>query len=316
MSIETADLPEATVASAGQVILLVTADSKRYLLQLQPNARFHCHLGTLEHNDLIGQPIGTTVFSQLGHPLLLLEPSLADLMTRVKRGTQIVYPKDAAYLVYRLNLRAGSRIIEAGTGSGSLTIALAWSVAPTGKVYTYEARPEIFSVAQHNLRRAGVLSTVEMHQASIDDGFVETGVDALFLDVRHPWDYMDQVRQALRPGGFFASLVPTTNQVSSLLTSLEQSGFADISVEELLLRKYKPVPDRLRPDDNMIGHTGYLIFARPIIDPSDPGRWLSQERKRYELRKESQVKIAEEEARRAAERAKGGRKYPRLPLPG
>ncbi len=312
---DTPDRPPLTTAQAGDLILLTTQDGKRYLVRLREGAKFHCHLGTLNHDDLIGQPLGATVYSQLGHPLLLLEPSLSDLMKRVKRATQIIYPKDAAYLVHRLNLRAGSRVIEAGTGSGSLTIALAWAVAPTGRVYTYEARPETFRTAQRNLERAGMLPYVEMHQASIQEGFRQSGVDALVLDVREPWRFLEQVREALRPGGFFASLVPTTNQVSGLLEGMEATGFADIDVVELLLRRYKPVPDRLRPDENMVGHTGFLVFGRPILDPEDPQRWLSRERKRYQARKATQARIAAEEARRAAEQEQGGKKYPRLPLP-
>jgi tRNA (adenine57-N1/adenine58-N1)-methyltransferase catalytic subunit len=304
------------VTEAGQLVVLVTSGGKRFLIQLQPGQYFHTHLGSLPHNDLIGLPLGNTVHSQLGHPMLLLEPSLADLMTRVRRTTQIIYPKDATYIVHKLNLRSGSHVIEAGTGSGALTLALAWSVAPAGMVYTYEVRAENFNTAAENLRRAGLHPFVKQYQESIRDGFHQRGVDAVFLDVRMPWHYLDHVRAALRPGGFFTSLVPTTNQVTELLIGLEASGFADIEVEELLVRRYKPVPDRLRPDDEMVGHTGFIISARPIVDPSDPKRWLSQERKRYEARKEVEAIIAEQEERRAAERDAGGKKYPRMPLPG
>lgn len=307
---------QAPTVQEDQLVLLVTANNKRYLIQLRAGSRFHCHLGTLEHDDLIGQPLGTTVHSQLGHPLLLLEPALADLITRIKRSTQIIYPKDAAYLIHRLNLRSGSRVLEAGTGSGGLTIALAWAVAPEGRVYTYEIRPDNHTLARNNLERTGLLSYVQMYQESIREGFRQAGADAVVLDVRTPWLFLDQVRAALRPGGFFVSLVPTTNQISTLLAHLEENSFADIAVEELLLRSYKPVPDRLRPDENMIGHTAFLISARPVIDPTDPKRWLSEERKRYEARKKVQAKIAAEEARRASERDEGGRKYPKLPLPG
>ncbi len=301
------------VARAGQLVLLVTSSGKRYLIQLQPGRTFHTHLGRIHHDSLIGQPLGVTVYSQTGHPLLMLEPSLADLITRIKRNTQIIYPKDAAHLVHRLNLRAGSTVIEAGTGSGGLTIALAWSVAPTGRVYTYEVRPENHQIARENLERVGLLAHVTMHLGSIQEGFQETGVDALVLDLRTPWLFLEQVRVALRPGGFFASLLPTTNQVSELVAALEQHGFADISIEELLLRRYKPVPDRLRPEDTMVAHTGYLVAARPVLDPEDPGRWLSQERKRYAARLELQARIAAEEAARAATEDPDKPHRPRLP---
>ena len=307
--------PAPRLTQVDELVLLVTQDQKRYLLRLREGRNFHCHLGLIEHAELIGKSLGTTVFTQLGHAVLILDPSLSDLMTHLKRGTQIIYPKDAAYLVHRMSLRAGSRVIEAGTGSGGLTTALAWAVAPTGTVYTYETRPEIYNLARNNLERVGLLDHVKMHQKSIEDGFEQSGVDALFLDVREPWHFLPAVQNALRPGGYFASLLPTTNQVSDLLFGLEAAGFSDIAVEEILLRAYKPVPDRLRPDDNMVGHTGFLIFARHIIDPVDPSRWLSRDRKRYAARTQAAATIRKEEERRAEERAAGGLKYPMMNLP-
>ncbi|GIV77947.1 MAG: tRNA (adenine-N1)-methyltransferase [Litorilinea sp.] len=307
--------PTADHARPGDLALLVTSDQKRYLLTLQPGQEFHTHQGIYAHDQIIGSRWGSAVYSQLEQPALVLQPGLGDLMMHLKRGTQIIYPKDAAYLVHRLNLRAGSRVVEAGTGSGSLTTALAWAVAPTGVVYSYETRVEIHHLARRNLERIGLLPYVRLFQASIDQGFGQKNVDAVFLDVREPWRYLEQVRAALCPGGFFASLVPTTNQVSDLIAALESANFADVAVEELLLRRYKPVPDRLRPEDSMIAHTGYLISARCIDAGLDPARWVARERQRYRARQ----KLAAEIAAREAERAQGeesGRKYPRLPLPG
>jgi len=306
-----------STAQADKLVILSTPGGKRYLITLHHGQTFHTNLGLYRHDDLIGLPLGTTVHSQLGHPVLLLEPSLSDLITRIKRNTQIIYPKDAAYLVHRLNLRSGDHVIEAGTGSGGLTIALAWAIAPTGRVYTYEVRPENYRLARMNLERVGLLDNVSMHQQSVTDGFLQRGADAVFLDVRAPGHFLGQVREALRPGGFFAALIPTVNQVISLLAALERSSFADIAVEELLLRRYKVVPDRLRPDDAMVGHTGFLVSARPVIDPEDPGRWLSEERKRYTARKEFEAKVAAEEERRAAQGDEDGNdgRARRLPLP-
>lgn len=299
------------VAREGNLVLLLTEGDKRYLIQLRSGRTFHSHLGLLHHDALIGQPLGITVTSQLGHSLLLLDPSLDDLISRIRRSTQIIYPKDAAYIVHRLNLRAGSRVIEAGTGSGGLTIALAHAVAPEGRVYTYEAREENAEIARENLERTNLLAYVDMFSSSIRDGFHQVGVDGLILDLRTPWLFIEQVRSALRPGGFFAALLPTTNQVSELLATLEPAGFADISVEELLLRKYKPVPDRLRPDDSMIGHTGFLVFARPVVDRDDPTRWLSKARKRYRARQKMEEKLANS----SADESENQKRYPRLPLP-
>ncbi|MCL4834718.1 MAG: tRNA (adenine-N1)-methyltransferase [Caldilineaceae bacterium] len=305
----------AATAQANKLVILTTPGGKRYLITLRAGQTFYTNLGHYRHDDLIGLPLGTTVHSQLGHPVLLLEPSLSDLITRIKRNTQIIYPKDAAYLVHKLSLRSGDQVIEAGTGSGGLTIALAWAVAPAGRVYTYEVRADNYQIARTNLERVGLLDNVTMYQQSVTDGFRQQGADAVFLDVRAPSHFLDQVRAALRPGGFFAALIPTTNQVSELLAALERKSFADIAVEELLLRRYKAVPDRLRPDDSMVGHTGFLVSARPITDPDDPGRWLSEERKRFAARKEFEAKVEAEEARRNAERGDDDGRPRRLPLP-
>ena len=295
------------------LVLLLTGGGKRHLLRLQPGRLFHSNLGKVQHDELIDLPYGTTVFSHLGHAMLLLEPSLDDRMTRIKRNTQIIFPKDASMVVRRLNLRAGSRVVEAGTGSGALTIALAWAVAPGGRVYSYEIREDHIQVARSNLEKMGLLQHVDLHAASILDGFKQTDVDALVLDLRTPWIFLEQARRALRPGGFFVSLVPTTNQVGELLHGLEESCFADIAVEEVLVRAYKPVPDRLRPDDTMVGHTVFMISARPVVDPEDTRRWLSEERKRYEARRVLDARIAEEEMKRASQSSAEQKTYPRLP---
>jgi tRNA (adenine57-N1/adenine58-N1)-methyltransferase catalytic subunit len=307
--------PTTTHTQEFDLVLLMVAGQKRYLITLRKGQQLHTHLGIFAHDAMIGQPWGTLVLSTLEQPGLVLEPSLSDLMTHVKRGTQIIYPKDAAYLVHRMNLRAGARVVEAGTGSGVLTTALAWAVAPMGKVYSYEVRPDTYQLARRNLERVGLLPYVEMSLGSIDEGFRQQGVDALFLDVRTPWEFLGAARAALKPGGFFASLIPTTNQVSDLLTGLDAHGFGDVAVEELLLRAYKPIPERLRPDDNMNGHTGYLVFARCMPAGIEIERWQGKDRQRYRARKRMEEEIAEEAARRATESDAEPRKYPRLPLP-
>ena len=308
--------PQRIITAAGDLVLLVTSDHKRYLLTLQPHQQHHTHQGVYLHDDLIGCTWGEEVRSQLGHAALLLEPALGDLMTHLRRGTQIIYPKDAAYLVHRLSLRAGCRVVEAGTGSGGLTVALAWAVAPTGTVYTYEMREDNYQLAQRNLERVGLRPYVQMFHGSVEKGFQQQDVDALVLDLREPWRFLEQVRATLRPGGFFASLVPTTNQVSELLFALEREHFIDIAVEEVLVRGYKPVPDRLRPVDTMPAHTGYLIFARPVTKQVDASQWHAKERQRYRARKQFEAEVAEAAAQQQANGEEYNKKYPRLPLPG
>jgi tRNA (adenine57-N1/adenine58-N1)-methyltransferase len=299
----------------GNVAILIASDHSRYLVRLQPGESLHTHQGIFTHDSIMRAESGETVVSTQGHVALVLQPSLEDLMRHLRRGSQVIYPKDAAQLVQKMSLRAGSRIIEAGTGSGGLTMALAWAVAPTGKVYTYEMRDDAYRVARNNLERVGLLPYVDMHLRAIEDGFLQTQVDALILDVRGPWEYLDEVRAALRPGGTFAGLLPTTNQVSRLLEGMEETGFADIGVEEVLVRRYKPVPDRLRPEDTMPAHTGYLIHARMLQDVGEAGRWLSKSRQRYLARVEAEERNAAEAERRRVEDGAETRKYPPMPLP-
>ncbi len=307
--------PRLSTVQHGDMTMLVAADYSRFIVRMQAGQSTHTHQGMFAHDAIIGQTWGAAVVSQQGHRALVLEPSLGDLIRHLKRATQIIYPKDAAYIVHRLNLRAGSRVIEAGTGSAGLTTALAWAVAPDGIVYTHEARPDIFRVARQNLERVGLLPFVRMYATDIAAGFGASDVDALFLDVREPWQYLAQVRASLRAGGFFASLLPSTNQVVDLLRGLEAHSFADIAVEELLLRPYKPTPDRFRPDDTLIAHTGFLVFARCIDAGEESSRWQRKERNRYEARLKMEAAVEAEAARRAVERADGGKKYPPLPLP-
>jgi tRNA (adenine57-N1/adenine58-N1)-methyltransferase len=253
-----------TVAQENDLVLLIGPRGKRFILRLQAGATRHTHKGIIEHDALIGQPLGRHVKSHLGERFLVIEPSTHDLIMNVRRNTQIIYPKEAGYALLKMNVYSGQRVVEAGTGSGALTLALARAVAPEGRVYSYESRPEMGRNAVRNLKRVGLSEAVEFKNRDIAEGFDETGVDALFLDVRTPWDYLEQARQALKGGGFFGSLVPTANQVSHLITGLERHSFGHIEVEELLVRSYKPVAERLRPADTMVGHTGYLIFARKI----------------------------------------------------
>jgi tRNA (adenine57-N1/adenine58-N1)-methyltransferase len=253
-----------TVAQENDLVLIIGPRGKRFIIRLQAGATRHTHKGIIEHDALIGLPLGRHVESHLGERFLVLEPSTHDLIMNVRRNTQIIYPKEAGYVLLKMNVYSGGRVIEAGTGSGALTLALARAVAPEGRVYSYESRPEMQRNAERNLNRVGLSEAVEFKTRNIAEGFDETDVDALFLDVRTPWDYLEQSRQALKGGGFFGGLVPTANQVSDLIAGLERHAFGHIEVEELLVRAYKPVAERLRPADTMVGHTGYLIFARKI----------------------------------------------------
>jgi tRNA (adenine57-N1/adenine58-N1)-methyltransferase len=265
------------LAQAGDTALLVSAQNKRYMLRLKPGDQLQTHRGVLNHSDLIGLPWGSKVFSHLGSSYLLLQPSIADLLIEIRRNTQIMYPKDVGFVLVTLGIGPGKQVLEAGTGSGALTTALAFSVGPTGHVYSYDNRSEMQNLAQKNLERVGLVEQVTFKTRDIIEGFDETNIDALFLDVPNPYDYIAQVRQALKLGGFFGSILPTTNQVSKLLVALHRENFAFVDVCEVMLRYYKAVPERLRPTDRMVAHTGYLIFARSIQEGAIPSEADSSE---------------------------------------
>jgi tRNA (adenine57-N1/adenine58-N1)-methyltransferase len=258
-----------THANEGDLVELVGLNHKHFIILLKPGGELHTHRGIMHHDSLIGKAWGSQVFSHSGSPFFMLQPAFNDLLRSIPRRTQIMYPKEIGYILIALGIGPGQHVLEAGTGSGALTTALAYAVGTTGKVISYEARPEMQEVARKNLERFGLADRVDFKIRNIGEGFDETGVDALFLDVANSYDYMHQVRQALKPGGFFGSILPTSNQVSKLLYALRQEDFAFTEVLEIMLRFYKPEPDKLRPTDRMVAHTGFLIFARPVtIDRS------------------------------------------------
>jgi tRNA (adenine57-N1/adenine58-N1)-methyltransferase len=253
------------------LVLLLTDEGRRYLLELVPGREFHCPSGRVSHEALIGQPYGSRVATERGRWVVLLQPSTSDLIMHLRRRTQIVYPKEIGYLLLWMDIRPGQRVIEAGTGSGAMTVALAQHVQPTGRVYSYELREEFQETARRNLERYGLLEWVELKVRDVAQGFDERDVDALFLDVRQPWEVLEQAQTALKGGGFFGSLVPTANQLVRLIEGLERAGFIGIEVKELFLRPYRVNAHRLRPEDRMVAHTGYLALARaPYQPPSLP----------------------------------------------
>lgn len=247
----------------GDLAMLVL-EHKQFLFKLEANGEFQTHEGFILHNDMIGIPWGSIVQSHLGKSFMLLEPSLRDALLHIRRHSQIMYPKDIGYVLLRLSVGAHKTVIEAGTGSGAFTTALAWAVGSTGKVISYDKREDMQKLAIQNLEKLGLAERVTFQLHDIGEGFFERDVDSLFLDLPNPEDYLPQSREALCNGGTFGAIVPTMNQVSKLLYAMEKNGFGMINVCETMLRFYKTIPNRMRPLDRMVAHTGYLIFARPI----------------------------------------------------
>jgi tRNA (adenine57-N1/adenine58-N1)-methyltransferase catalytic subunit len=267
-----------THAQDGDLVQLVGLSHKHFILRLKTGGVFQTHRGVLQHDDMIGKAWGTQIFSHNGSPFFLLQPALADLLRGIKRNTQILYPKDIGYILVTMGIGPGMHILEAGTGSGALTCAFAYAVGREGQVTTYEARAPMQEMARSNLEKLELAERVNFKLGDVAEGFEERDVDALFLDLPNPFDYIPQVRAALKPGGFFGTILPTVNQVEKLLIALRQNRFAFIDVCELLLRFYKAEPSRFRPADRMVAHTGFLIFARPVeVDEERTNRALLRE---------------------------------------
>jgi tRNA (adenine57-N1/adenine58-N1)-methyltransferase len=258
-----------THAQDGDLAQLVGLRHKNFIIRLTSGGEFQTHRGVLKHDDLIGKPWGSQVFSHNGSPFFLLQPPLGDLLRGIPRNTQILYPKEIGFILVTMGIGPGQQVLEAGTGSGALTTALAYAVGDQGHITSYEAHPERVRMATANLERVGLSDRVTIKARNIAEGFEERNADALFLDMPNPYDYIGQVREALKPGGFFGCILPTTNQVVRLLTALRINQFAFIDVCEILLRYYKAEAEHFRPTDRMVAHTGFLIFARPIILSDD-----------------------------------------------
>jgi len=246
----------------GSLVCISTPKGKRIIKRVEENQDWHTNDGILSMSDLAQCNYGSEVLTSLKIPYRIQEPVLYDLIKGIKRQTQIIYPKDIAYICMRLGIGEGRTIIEAGSGSGGLTLALSWYSGLSGHVHSYEAREEFHKLALKNLKWAGVGKNVTLYHRDISDGFTIQNADALFLDVREPWEYLDHAIKAIKPGAALGFLVPTVEQISRLLLELEKRPFDETEVCEILIRRWKPVTDRLRPKDRMVAHTGFLIFTK------------------------------------------------------
>jgi tRNA (adenine57-N1/adenine58-N1)-methyltransferase len=255
-------LPYHTTVQYGDLVMIVGKDRRTFLRTVTAGSRFECHLGFIEHDALVGMTFGSQVHTNVGHKMFVLPPNIDDVIRHLQRDGQIIFPKDLGYIALKLGIRPGMRVIEAGTGSGALTLTLALLVGDTGHIYSYEKRSKMQDRAIANLKRLDVFDRVTFHLRDVAEGFIEQDVHALFLDLREPWEVLPQARAALMSGGFFGALVPTVNQVITLAEHLYHGPWFMLEIEELIRRAYKTIPERIRPDDQMIGHTGFLVFAR------------------------------------------------------
>ena len=258
----------------GQPVLLLDRRRRRYLIVLKPGGTSDLRGGKIAHDLLIGQEEGGTVVSSRGERFLVLRPTLAEFVLEMPRGAQVMYPKDLGAILIHADIFPGARVLEAGTGSGALTIALLRGTGPQGQVISYELRQDFSRIAQGNLRRfLGAADSLVLRQHDIYAGILpeDQPLHRIVLDVPEPWRVVEHAARALVAGGIFLSYVPTIPQAVQTTETLRSMGaFGLLETVEVLLRPWNIEGLSVRPAHRMVAHTGFLTVARRIRPPGAP----------------------------------------------
>jgi tRNA (adenine57-N1/adenine58-N1)-methyltransferase len=251
--------------------IFIFLDSKRnWIRKVVAGEEFHSNKGIIKFDDLIGKPYGMKIESHSGIIFQIHRPSQTDIQIAMGRNTQIVYPKDAGTILIEAGICAGSRVVESGTGSGALTSILSRAVGPSGQVYTYEIREDMYIGAKKNLEKFGLTENITMHNQDILEGIKEEGVDAVVLDLATPWELTDEAHRVLRPSRCIASYSPTIEQTMKVCKALGTDGkWGMIKTLEVLQREIMVRENKTRPTTWMVAHTGYITFARTMITDTE-----------------------------------------------
>jgi tRNA (adenine57-N1/adenine58-N1)-methyltransferase len=256
----------------GERVLLIDPKERRYLINLRTGSSFHTHVGIVAHDDLIGAPEGSTILGSTGRRFVVVRPTLSDTVLKMPRGAQVIYPKDLGAILIEADIAPGMRVLEAGVGSGALSMALLRAGA---EVVGYELREDFATHAQANVAALlGEDAPYRVELRNVYDGIVERGLDRILLDLPEPWRVLPHATEALRPGGILCAYLPSINQTSQLRNSMEQSSFGMASTLEVLHRTWHVETRSVRPDHRMVGHTGFLTTARllvPFVDDRPTG---------------------------------------------
>jgi len=247
---------------AGDHCLLVDLRGRRYLLTLREGGEFHSHLGAFSHDDLIGADEGTLVPTTSGSRLLAVRPRYVDYVLKMKRGAQVVYPKDVGPILVYGDIGPGETVLEAGTGSGALTIALVRAVGASGAVISVEAREDHAAHARKTIESffGGIPDNLDLRVGNVEEESVAPS--RIVLDLPEPW-HLAEHGGGLTPGGVFVAYLPTIPQVQTLVETLRSSGgYQMIETFENLHRTWKVEGRSVRPDHRMVGHTGFIVVAR------------------------------------------------------
>ncbi len=258
----------------GDPALLIDGKGRHFLLKLDSSRTFQYHQGAVPHTDLIGAEDGTKFKSSGGGELLLLSPRLADYILKMKRGAQVVYPKDLGPILVYTDIAPGQRVLEAGTGSGSLTMTLLRAVGPEGTVVSVDLREDHADHSRKAISRwfGEIPPNLELRVGDVVDFVEEVDPDRLVLDLPEPWPVLAAAARHMRPGGVICAYLPTVPQVQTTVEHAERLGaFAEIEVQEFLMREWNVSGRSVRPGHSMVGHTGFLIFMRRVNGPVREG---------------------------------------------
>jgi tRNA (adenine57-N1/adenine58-N1)-methyltransferase catalytic subunit len=251
----------------GEKVLLVDSKDRRYLITLAQGAVFGTHAGSVPHDELIGREEGMVIRTGRGARLQAMRPTLSDFILKMPRGAQVIYPKDIGPILILADVFPGARVLEAGVGSGALSMALLRAIGPDGRLIGYEIRDDFASRARANVEIfLGPGQPYDVQIRDVYEGIDETGLDRVILDLPEPWRVVKHAEAALHPGGILVSYLPTINQTARLREELAMSSFGMAQTIEVLLRSWHIEGQSVRPDHRMVAHTGFLTSAR-LLDP-------------------------------------------------
>lgn len=253
----------------GETVLVVDLDGNRHLVRLTEGGSLHHHQGRLRHDDLIGQPDGSVVRSQQGRPFVVARPRVTDFVFAQERRTGIVYPKDAAHIIQWADIGPGMRVLESGTGSGALSVALLRAVGERGTLLGYEIRRDFLDLTLANVRAffGGLAGNLLLRERDIYEGIVDEDLDRVALDLPEPWRVIPHLEGHLRPGGWLSAYTPSIVQAARLTESIHSSKrFVQVETHEILLRGWHIEGLSVRPMHQMVGHTGFITVARLLSE--------------------------------------------------
>ena len=250
----------------GDRVLLIDAKARRYLVTLAAGGEFHSHAGFVRHDDLLGRSEGVVARSNSGARYTAVRPTLAEFVLKMPRGAQVIYPKDLGAILMLADIFPGARVLEAGVGSGALSLALLRAGAI---VIGYELRPDFAERAVANVSAVAGPNAVDRYhveQRDVYDGIDERDLDRIVLDLPEPWRVVKLAEEALHPGGIFFAYLPTITQTAQLRSTLDESRFAMAKTIEVLHRGWHIEGQSVRPDHRMVAHTGFLTTARLLAE--------------------------------------------------